>query len=72
MAGTFFQHFEYIIYTILACTISAENSTDCLVEVPIIFSLAAFRILSLSLIFEVLLYCVLKKFVLRGDKGVIY
>ena len=53
-----FQHFEYIML-LLACNVSAVKSVDGLMGVALYitnyFSIAAFRILSLSLIFNILI-----------------
>ena len=42
-------------HSLLAYRVSAEKSADSLMEVPCSFSLAAFNILSLSLIFAILI-----------------
>ena len=55
VVGSSFHHFRYIMPFPSACRVSVEKSADSLMGVPLYvichFSLVAFNILSLSLIF---------------------
>ena len=52
-AGFFFQHFEYIMQSF--CEKAADSLTGFPLGVTIVFSLAAFKILSLLLLFAILI-----------------